>query len=142
MGMWWKTAVASAALAIAGPAVAQRPADAVAGLWMNPHGSVVVRAGDCGSKLCGWIGWANGQAKQDAREEGVDPLIGVALLQDYEPNKDGTWSGTIYVPDMGRRFSSTIALVDRNQLKVKGCLIGGFICRSQLWHRVEHLPDA
>ncbi|WP_082543383.1 DUF2147 domain-containing protein [Sphingomonas sp. Leaf339] len=133
-------AVAAAINAV--PAAAQRPGDAIAGLWMNPYNSVAVRAGDCGPKLCGWVAWANAEAKSDAREEGVDPLIGVALLQDYQPSNAKNWSGTIFVPDLGRHFSSTITLLDRDRLKVKGCLIGGFICKSQVWRRIEHLPDA
>lgn len=112
------------------------------GLWLNPRGSVAVQTGDCSGKLCGWIVWANAQAKADAKESGIDHLVGIALLENYVSNGTGSWSGTLYVPDMGHRFSSTITELSPNELKVQGCLIGGFICKSQIWQRIEKAPDA
>ncbi len=109
-------------------------------LWLNPHNSVVVRTGACGDRLCGWIAWANGEAKQDARDAGVTNLIGTALLKDYHLVERGRWKGTIFVPDMGRRFSSEIDELSPTTIKVKGCLLGGFICKSQLWTRINEVP--
>lgn len=140
-------AVAAMVLATAipaGPAGAMRrvrPAAAVVdGLWMNPYRSVAVRTGECGGRLCGWVVWANAEAIADARDGGTPQLIGVALLRGYGPNRDGSWSGQIYVPDMGRQFSSTITPIGPDTLKLKGCLIGGFLCRTQVWSRIEHVP--
>jgi len=130
---------ATLALGGAVPAAAQ---PGVAGMWINPHGTVAVRTGACGGKLCGWIVWAAQEARNDAKDSGVDPLVGVQLLSDYEAQQDGSWSGTVYVPDMGRHFSSTITQQGPNALRVKGCLIGGFICKSQVWQRIEKLPNA
>lgn len=112
-----------------------------AGLWLNPHNSVVVRAGPCGLKLCGWIVWANGEAQADARDGGVMHLVGTELLQDYTARRAGIWAGTVYVPDMGRRFSSEIDELAPDKLKIKGCILGGLICKSQIWTRVEHFPN-
>ncbi|WP_315760031.1 DUF2147 domain-containing protein [Sphingomonas sp. Y38-1Y] len=126
---------AMAALAAPLPASAQ-----VVGLWMNPHGSVAVRTGPCGDKLCGWVAWASAEAQSDAREGGGGPLIGTELLQDYRPNGGGSWSGTVFVPDMNRRFSSRIDTVAPDKLRVKGCILGGLICKSQMWTRIEKLP--
>lgn len=126
-------------LATAG-AAAQPAAPTVDGSWINPRHTVAVRTGECEGKLCAWVVWADADAKADARDDGVAQLIGVALLQNYVPKGDGSWSGIVYVPDMGRRFSSTITPVGANGLKVKGCLVGGFFCRSQLWERIQHVP--
>lgn len=114
-------------------------ASSVDGLWMNPHNSVAVRTGACGTKLCGWVAWASPDALSDARESGVTNLIGTALLENYVPRQDGGWAGTVYVPDMGRRFASTISQV-QGGLQIKGCILGGLICKSQLWHRIDQLP--
>jgi uncharacterized protein (DUF2147 family) len=120
------------------PAWAQSTVD---GLWLNPHGTVAVRTGPCGDKLCGWIVWASPQARADARDSGVDKLDGLELLEDYRPDDDGGWEGTVYVPDMGHRFSSTITQPNAGSLRVKGCLIGGLFCKSQVWKRIESLPQ-
>ncbi len=115
--------------------------NAVDGLWLNPHGTVAVRTGPCGDKLCGWIVRASPQARADAKDSGVEKLDGLELLEDYRPDGDGGWKGTVYVPDMGHRFSSTITQPDARSLRVKGCLIGGFLCKSQIWQRIESLPQ-
>lgn len=131
--------MAAALLAAASPVFAQ---SAVDGLWMNPHGTVAVRTGDCRGRLCGWVAWAAPQALQDARDSGVDDLIGTELLEDYVANGADRWSGSVYVPDMGHHFSSTITRVAADRLRVRGCLIGGFLCKSQVWQRIERVPNA
>jgi len=114
----------------------------VIGIWLNPHGSVAVRTGLCNGRLCGWIVWASHEALDDARDSGVASLIGTELLEDYARQDSRRWSGTVYVPDMGHRFSSTITQSSANILEVKGCLIGGFLCKAQNWRRIEALPGA
>ena len=130
---------AVALLAGSVPASAQSQTE---GLWLNPHATVAVKTGDCGGKLCGWIVSANQTARSDAKDSGIDQLLGTELLEDYTPEGAGTWSGTVYVPDMGHHFSSTITQLSPTELKISGCLIGGFICKSQVWQRIERLPYA
>jgi uncharacterized protein (DUF2147 family) len=124
-----------ALMALAVVAAGLPPAPPVVGVWHNPKNSVAVRTGACGDKLCGWVVRANDQAQADARDGGTPKLIGTALLREYRPSGRRKWSGQIYVPDMGRTFGSTITLVDSNTIDVKGCLIGGFLCKTQTWRR-------
>ena len=118
----------------AAPAPAPVP-PAILGTWRNPKNSVAVRTGACGERLCGWIVRASDKAKADAKRGGVDPLVGTALLRDYRPAGRDKWSGSVFIPDMGRTFESTVRMVDANTISVRGCLIGGFICKSQIWTR-------
>lgn len=103
--------------------------------WINPYNDVKVETGDCGGKLCGWVVWATPEAEAEAREAGTANLVGTQLLYDYHPTGPNAWEGHVFVPDMGRRFYSTITKPDENTLKISGCILGGFICRSQIWHR-------
>ncbi|MGA1799464.1 DUF2147 domain-containing protein [Sphingomonas sp. 4RDLI-65] len=107
----------------------------VEGIWHNPKNSVAVKTGACGDRLCGWVVRASDEAQADARDGGTPKLIGTALLREYRPSGRNKWSGTIFVPDMGRTFGSTLMLVDANTISVKGCLIGGFLCKTQIWRR-------
>lgn len=145
----FRSAVAAAAVMLAGvaaPAAAQgqpQPAaPSIYGLWMNPYRSVAVHTGACADRLCGWIVWANQAAQDDARDGGVPRLIGTALLEQYRQQRGGSWAGTVFVPDMGRRFYSIIEQVDADTMKVKGCILHGLLCRSQVWHRIDALPHA
>jgi uncharacterized protein (DUF2147 family) len=130
--------LAMAASAASGGTVVNSPD----GLWLNPHKSVAVRTGPCSDRLCGWVVWADAEALSDARDSGIDKLIGTRLLEDYQSDGAGQWSGTVYVPDMDRHFASQIQQISSHQLKIKGCILGGLFCRSQLWTRIERIPDA
>lgn len=133
------TPIAAALLALAtAPAAAQDPLQG--GLWLNPHGSVAVRTGACGARLCGWVAWADADSLSDARDAGVAHLVGTELLEDYASDGAHAWSGTVYVPDKDRRFTSEIEQPSADRLRIKGCILGGLICRSQLWTRIERLP--
>ena len=103
--------------------------------WINPYSNVKVETGDCGGKLCGWVVWATPEAQQDARDGGVQNLVGTELLQDYRQTSGNRWQGRVFVPDMGRTFYSTITREEPGALRISGCILGGLICKSQLWHR-------
>jgi len=124
--------ICAATAAQAAPPTASTPI----GVWQNPRHSIEVRVEQCGNELCGKIVAASPEAQQDARDSGVNNLIGVQLLSDYRATGPGRWSGTVYVPDMGRSFSSHIVQATPNTLRISGCLIAGFICKSQDWTRL------
>ena len=128
----------SIALALSGLTISLPVAAAHAGMegvWLNPKGSVAVQTLSCAGRLCGKIVWVSAVALADARESGIDNPVGIELLKDYRRSGDGTWHGMVYVPDMGRSFRSTIVALAPDRLKISGCLIGNFICKSQIWRR-------
>lgn len=122
--------------ALAGSAQA-RAADAqgIHGTWENPTGDVIVTTDSCGTMLCGWVKWASDTAKAEAREGGTPQLVGTSLLRNYKPKGDGKWQGQVFVPDMGDTFFSTIRQLDQNTIKISGCIMGGLLCKSQVWRR-------
>jgi uncharacterized protein (DUF2147 family) len=124
-----------ALLSGSGAAAAAARAPDLEGVWMNPKGSVAVRTQACGGRLCGYVVWIDAEAAADARESGVANPIGAEVLRDYRPGGDGAWHGMVYVLDMGRSFRSTLTKLDPNDLRISGCLLGNFFCRSQTWHR-------
>lgn len=125
-----------AALAASAAPLSADPVSVVDGVWRNPRGTIDVRIAPCGDQLCGTVARASPEAMQDARDAGVPNLIGVQLLQNYHQVAPDRWEGRVYVPDMGGTFSSHIVKVSPSALRIAGCLIGGWICKSQLWTRV------
>ncbi|MBW8785477.1 MAG: DUF2147 domain-containing protein [Novosphingobium sp.] len=105
------------------------------GAWRNPDRSVVVKLQPCSDKLCGVIVWASPSAQAEARRAEARPLIGLELLRDYHRVSATAWRGTVYVPDMGRSFSSKLVQRDANTLEISGCVIAGLLCRHQQWQR-------
>jgi uncharacterized protein (DUF2147 family) len=126
-------ATGTAGMAAGGGAAADVPV----GRWANPKGSLAVQTGPCiDGGLCGRIVWASPQAQADARQAGIGDLIGTQLLQGYRRVGADSWTGRVFVPDMGRSFSSRIRRTSAGTLSISGCLVTGFLCRSQVWHRV------
>ena len=113
-----------------------------AGTWANPSNTVQVRFAPCGrgadaQLMCGTVVWASEQAKADAARGGSPHLIGTQLFSDFEEEEPGRWSGTVYVPDIGREVQGTITQIDARTLVGEGCLFGSLGCREQRWRRVK-----
>jgi uncharacterized protein (DUF2147 family) len=133
---WSLIAAAACAIAGGGGAAAAQDDAAIYGVWSNAKGTLHVQTAGCGARLCGSVVWASEKAKTDSLKGGVTQLVGTQLLQEYRKTGADTWAGRVFVPDMGRTFSSRIQRLPTGELKISGCLIGGLICKSQTWHRV------
>jgi uncharacterized protein (DUF2147 family) len=105
------------------------------GVWHNPDNTVSVRIDNCGDGLCGTVIQASPSAIADARDAGYPGLIGMQLMSGYRADGPGHWSGTVFVPDLGRSFSSHIKLLDPNRARIAGCLFRSVFCMSQTWQR-------
>jgi uncharacterized protein (DUF2147 family) len=120
------------ALALTG---ASAPPPSIVGTWSNPRATIALRIQPCGGGICGTIVWAAPRAMADAAEAGTPRLIGLQLLSDYVPTGAHRWAGRVFVPDMGRSFSSHIDQTAPDTLRISGCLVGQWLCRSQSWTR-------
>ncbi|MBW6523630.1 DUF2147 domain-containing protein [Sphingomonas sp. RHCKR47] len=134
--------VAVTGVAMGASAIAAQPAPnaSIYGTWINPYHSVAVRTVPCANRLCGRVVWASREAQQDARDGNVPNLIGTSLLENYRPTGARSWAGTVFVPDMGRHFYSLIEQVDDGTMRVRGCILHGLLCKSQLWQRIADVP--
>ncbi len=130
----WMTVLAFV-LAGAGSAFAGDP---VAGVWQTAPGDsggwLHVKIAPCGQKICGTIVRA-------FKKGGVpDPKyanLGKPIIWDMVPEGDGTYAGgKVWAPDRDKVYRSKMQL-HGGQLTVKGCVLGGLICRGQEWKRVE-----
>jgi uncharacterized protein (DUF2147 family) len=119
------------------------------GEWVTEGGKARVRIEPCATdpaKLCGAIVWSY---RPDDAAPGplVDvnnqdpalrsrPIVGLPLLQGFEPDGPGAWSGgTIYDPEGGKTCRSKMRFAGPDALEVEGCVL--FVCRGQTWTRHE-----
>ena len=106
------------------------------GVWRNPKNSVHVEIKPCGGgRACGVVVWANDDAKADARKGGTPNLVGLQLLRDFALQKNGSWKGKVFVPDLNMTLGGTADFPDATTMKAKGCLL--LFCKSQTWRRVD-----
>lgn len=108
----------------------------VEGRWTNPKRNVVLKLAPCGSELCGTVEWASRKAIEDARRGGTRSLIGAQVMSGFKPDGAGNFKGRATDPKRGLRGSATIRLTSSDTLQVKGCAVGGLMCREQQWKRL------
>lgn len=122
------------ALAVLGVMMAS-PAYAagVYGTWKteaNDEGAYLhVRISNCGGKICGKIIKNVNGKKQE--------IVGRLIIKNMVADGDNEWDdGTIWKPDTDETYDSEMEL-QGNVLKVSGCVLGGIICKSQKWQRLN-----
>lgn len=90
----------------------------------------------CGGSACGYVVWASPKAQADARRGSGKELIGMQLLRDFAPG-ERSWRGKVYVPDLNVTLGGAVRSLDAGHIEAKGCLVGGLICKSQVWSRID-----
>ena len=110
----------------------------IEGRWQNPKDSVIIDVVPCGTGTwCGRVSWASPKARADARKGGTQRLVGTRLLTGLKPDGDGGWKGRAYLPKRNMHANALIRTAGSNIMVVKGCLVGGMICKQQRWTRVN-----
>lgn len=114
-----------------------------AGVYTTPKAKV--RVSDCGSGLCATVislkepNDEKGQPKVDRNNpdaaKQTRPIVCVSVLSGMKPSGDG-WQGQIYNPEDGRTYKAYMT-EEGAQLTVKGCALGGLVCKTQVWKRSD-----
>lgn len=137
---------AAAAVGLSSARAQDRAATPAHGTWLTENGKAIVEIGDCGERLCGKIVWMreplgpDGEPKRDGKNADAAlrarPIMGLDMLADFRPAGPGVWTdGTIYSPEDGDTYASSIELETPDRLKVRGCV--WILCKSQTWRRTE-----
>lgn len=103
---------------------------ALEGRWTNPKGTVTIEVTRCGSDYCGKIVWASDEKRRKGKK------IRTQVLSELRPSGEGLYKGRVLEPKRGIRGSATVLYLGPNTMQVKGCVIGGVICRRQRWTRL------
>ncbi|MFM2423567.1 MAG: hypothetical protein RL291_2097 [Pseudomonadota bacterium] len=114
-------AVVAAALTVA--AHAQSPV----GSWTRPSTGTVIQFYDCSGKLCARITGVKDQSKKDT--------VGKVIMSGAEKSGDNQWKGSLLNTDDGQTYSGVVTLEGPNALNLKGCVLGGIICKGETWSR-------
>ena len=130
-----KAAVIGLALMAASPALANDPRRT----WLSQSGETRVRFADCGAQLCGTIVWVQNPGP-DVKNEDTNlrsrPLVGIRMIT-MRPNGDNRWAGSLYNPQDGKTYNGNMTLGSASSMSLSGCVLGGLICRSQTWTKVN-----
>lgn len=139
------SAAVIAYFAMALPALAADPT----GIWFTEDNDARVRIDNCGQDLCGTVlslkepnDPETGKPKldkfnQDASKRGR-PVVGIQLMSGLKPNNTpDQWEGSLYNPEDGNTYKGILTAQDLLTLKLQGCVLGGLICKSEIWKRTN-----
>lgn len=121
------------------PAFAQDAAKA-RGVWQSETGITRVRVSPCGKNLCGTIVWQKSPSKDVHNPDPAKrarPLVGVELVSGMKPTGPNAWSGSIYNYEDGKTYNGKVELNGSNKLTLAGCVLGGAICQSRTWTKIN-----
>lgn len=123
-------------LMLAGSAQAQ--ASDPSGTYLSESGETRVRIARCGQAYCGTIVSVQGDAKDssnpDPNQRGRS-LVGVQMISNIAPSGDG-FTGQLYNYKDGKTYSGKMSFQGK-AMQLSGCVLGGLICRSQTWTKVN-----
>jgi uncharacterized protein (DUF2147 family) len=94
------------------------------GTWTRPSTGTKVNFYDCGGKLCGKI-----VASKTKADEGKVIMSGAAKTSDT------TWKGDLLNTEDGKTYSGVVTMEGPKALNLKGCALGGLICKGETWTR-------
>ncbi|MBK8008320.1 MAG: DUF2147 domain-containing protein [Rhizobiales bacterium] len=133
-----RLSLVAALCAFAFPSIAQ-DADKVAGVWQSQSGITRVKVLPCGTGLCGHVVWQKNPSKDvhnpdpSKRER---PIVGLQLVSNMKPVGPGEWSGSIYNYEDGKTYQGKVKAAG-NAIEIGGCVMGGMICQSKTWTKVN-----
>lgn len=107
----------------------------IAGDWVNERHTAIIRIANCPTGLCGTIIWSSPAAQRDSARGGTRDLNGTIVMLGFISAAPQRWHGKIFLPDQARTVKATMELQSDGALQVRGCKLGGLVCRSQRWTR-------
>ncbi len=132
------------------PASAQGP---VEGVWRTQNQAEVTIA-PCGPDLCGNVTRLAGDAgpisdngptlasTQGASPDGAgghnQTALGLRVLVIMTQTPGGVYEGQIYNAADGQTYEGRFEVIDRDTIKLSGCVLFGVVCRSEQWVRVSN----
>lgn len=127
-----KRTLIAALLALAPTALAADPAH---GMWQTEVDdgayALVEMSGCSGGKVCGWIRRTFNDSGEYQSEN-----IGKAIVLNMESQGDGSYKGSVWRPSNDKTYVGKMEL-SGNSLFLDGCVLGGLLCKTQTWSRVN-----
>lgn len=117
--------VAQISLAAAALCVFAGTADAADpfGTWTRPSTGAQISFYDCNSKLCAKVVSVKDQSKKD--------MVGKVIMTGAAKSGDNAWKGDLLNLEDGNTYSGTVTLISADALNLKGCALGGLICKDE-----------
>jgi uncharacterized protein (DUF2147 family) len=115
------------------PVVAAEPL----GTWLTANKQAKIKIVPCGEAYCGTVVWVAGNDKD---VHNPDPtkrshsVLGQQII--FGMTRSGSsYRGRLYNVEDGKTYRGRLDVLDERRIKLSGCVLGGLVCRSQVWTR-------
>jgi len=126
------------------PALAANPV----GTWLTGDKKGKVKIVNCGEAICGTLVWLQEPNDPETHQPKTDknnadaskqgrPLLGIPIVLSMKPNGADAWQGQVYNAEDGSTYSGSFTMTGANSAELKGCVMGGLICKAQTWMRAN-----
>jgi uncharacterized protein (DUF2147 family) len=138
------TATIGLALMATAPALAADPF----GTWLTEDKKGKIHIVNCDGALCGNLVWIQEPMDPETSKPKLDkhnvdaskqgrPLLGIPIVLNMKPNGADKWEGQVYNAEDGNTYSGSFAMTGANSAQLKGCIMGGLLCKAQTWTRAN-----
>lgn len=135
------TRLSAAAILALIPASAFAETAGPAGTWRHPDQSII-KFYDCEGGLCAQIVKARDPNGRDAKNPDAgkrdQKIEGLVIMKGAQKLSDTEWHGKLYNPEDGSTYDGKVVLLSGQELNLKGCGLGGFVCRGETLSRVAN----
>lgn len=115
--------------------------DAVLGEWLSESKDGRVQVYKQGEKFFGKIVWGKDGTRKDVKNPDEklrsQNIVGAVILKGFNFTGKAWEDGTIYDPNNGKTYSSTMKMTDANTLSIRGFIGFSLLGRSTVWTRVK-----
>jgi uncharacterized protein (DUF2147 family) len=98
------------------------------GTWLRDNGNSRVRIAKCGDAFCGTLVWV--------KDADSPSKVGQRIFYDMKASGENAWTGKAFNPEDGKTYSGKLTL-SGSTMTTSGCVLGGMICRSVAWRKVN-----
>jgi len=143
------SALVLCALGLTAIMVASAQAAEPFGTWLTGDKKGKVKIVNCSGAICGALVWLKEPNDPETKKPKVDshnvdaskrgrPLIGIPIVLNMRPSDTpGRWDGQVYNAEDGNTYTGSFIMTGANTATLKGCVLGGLICKSQTWTRTN-----
>ena len=119
------TQAAVAAIGIVGLVGAAQASDPY-GTWTRPSTGGQVSFYDCGGKLCAKV--------LSVKDKATSNRVGKVVIPGAVKAGDNVWKGDFVNLEDDKTYSNvTYTLNGSSELTLRGCALGGLVCKSETW---------
>ena len=98
------------------------------GGWARADGKTKIHVASCGAEICARNTWV---------KHGVSgEHVGDRLILKVKPAGPEHWSGTAFDPQRKQTYAIKVHVTARH-MTTQGCVMGGFVCQSMGWTRLN-----